>query len=312
MVGVPRSGTTMIYEALSARQDLAWFSRPLNRLPRYPVVTVLERLASLHSSLRSTMYRSDQIGPGLRRLRRLERLRLGPTEGTRVWGHWFGPRILYDYLLGAEASPAERERGRWIVAQLLRYQGKSRFVSKLAAPGHIHYLDSIFDDALFIHVIRDGRAVVHSLMNFPHWRDTFRLREPAWENGLSGDDLAAWRYSGAEPIALAAIQWRKVIETNRDEAATLAPGRYQEVRYEDFLSDPHGTLDELTEFSALEPAPEAHRFLDQRVVLRDMNVRWTQSFTPREIEIIEELIGPLLAELGYPPGRESQASKHDA
>lgn len=300
IVGMPRSGTTLVLESLGARSDLAWFSRPLNRFPRFPVVSVVERLATLHPALRSTMHRSDQIGPGLRRLRRLERVRLGPTEGTSVWDHWFGERILFDYLLGVEATEAERRRARVFAAKLLRYQGKDRLVAKLTGPGHVAYLSSIFDDALFVHVIRDGRAVAHSLMNFWAWRDTFRLREPAWKNGLDEDQIAEWRASGALPPTLAAIQWRRVIETTRREAAALPPDRYTEVRYEDFLADPHRMLDEITGFCGLPRSEECHAFLDRRIRLRDMNYQWREGLTEQEVGQIEDSAGDLLSELGYP------------
>jgi hypothetical protein len=297
---MPRSGTTLIHESFSARSDVAWFSRPLNRIPRFPSVTVLERLGTLHPALQSTIHRSDQIGPGLRRLRRLERVRLGPTEGIPVWEHWFGGRITGDFRLGERADDSVRRGAHELLAKLLRYQGRDRFVAKLTGPGHITFLDSIFEDALFLHVIRDGRAVVNSLMGFPAWRDSFRARAPAWENGITADQLREWRQSGGSPHVLAAIEWRTVIETTRAEAAQLEPGRYTELRYEDFLADPHAKLDEVSAFCRLPRDSEAHRFVDRRD-LRDMNYRWREQMGAAEIEGVEARVGDLLAELGYPP-----------
>jgi hypothetical protein len=297
-VGMPRSGTTLLLEVFSARSDLAWFSRLMNRFPRLPALSVTERLA-VHPSLRSTMRRSDQIRPRLRRLQRLERVRLGPTEGNTVWRHWLGDWFTSEYLLGVAATEEERQRARDLVRKLIRYQGKQRFVAKLTGPGRVGYLSSVFPDALFIHVIRDGRAVVHSLMNFPAWRDTFRYREPAWRNGLSEQDLARWRGSGASPLALAAIEWRAVIESIRTEAAKLAPAQYFEVRYEDFLADPHGKLDQITAFCELPRSRAAHEFMNRRIKLRDMNYQWRRAFTPEQVDVLDDLTGNLLSELGY-------------
>lgn len=307
IVGMPRSGTTLIHESFSARDDVAWFSRPLNRMPRFPIVTAVERLGALHPSLRSTIHRSDQIGPGLRRLRRLERVRLGPTEGIHVWRHWFGREIVSDFLLGVEADESVRRGAHELVAKLQRYQGKDRFVAKLTGPGHLTYLSSIFEDARFLHVIRDGRAVVNSLMSFPPWRDSFRVREPAWQNGVSAQRLDEWRRSGASPLTLAAIQWRTVIETIREEAERLDADRYTELRYEDFLADAHRRLDEISAFCGLPPGDAAHSFADRRT-LRDMNYRWQRELTGREIEMIEDRVGDLLDELGYPAAVESRGS----
>ncbi len=301
-VGMLRSGTTLMLEVFGARSDVAWFSRCLNRVPWLPSVCVFERLVSLHPAMRSTIYRSDQIGPGLRRLRRLERLRLGPTEGTPVWRHWLGDRFMDDFLLGVDASDEERERFRCLVTKILRYEGKPRFVAKLTGPARIHYLSSIFPDARFIHVIRDGRAVVNSLLkNHPGWRGTFREREPAW-TGLGPEHLQRWSEHESSSSALAAVEWRAVVEAAGSEAGELAPGRYMEIRYEDFIADPHRRLDELTAFCGLPRSTDAHAFLAERVQIRDMNYQWSSAMTEAELTQLDLLIGGLLEELGYARG----------
>lgn len=295
-VGMPRSGTTLLLEAFAARSDLAWFSRYLNLVPWLPSVCALERLAGLHPSFRSTIYRSDEIGSGARRLRRLERLRLGPTEGTNVWRHWAGERFTSDFMLGVEANDRDRRRLRMVVSKLLRYEAKPRFVAKLTGPTRIGYLSGVFPDARFVHVIRDLRAVAHSLLhNHPGWRDTFRAREPAWE-GLSEEHLERWRELGGSPLALAAIEWRAVIESARREASEVAPDRYIEVRYEDFVADPHGRLDEITAFCELPRSSEAHGFLDRRIRIRDMNYQWREAFGRTEVQLLDDLRGELLSE----------------
>ncbi len=296
VVGMPRSGTTLVLEVLSARSDLAWFSRPLNRVPWLPAVCTAERFAAVHPSLRSIMYRSDQIGTGLRRVRRLERLRLGPTEGTNVWRHWAGERFMSDFMLGVQATDRDRRRLRMLVSKLLRYEAKPRFVAKLTGPTRVGYLSSVFPDAHFVHVLRDLRAVAHSLLhNHPGWRDTFRTREPAWE-GLDEELLKLWTELGQSSLALAAIEWRAVIESARSEASEVARDRYLEVRYEDFVADPHGKLDELTAFCDLPRSPEPHEFLDRRISIRDMNYQWRKSFGPEEVKLLDDLGGDLLGQ----------------
>jgi len=306
-VGMLRSGTTLMLEVFGARSDVAWFSRLLSRAPWLPSVCILERLASRHPNLRSTIYRSDQIGPGLRRLRRLERLRLGPTEGTPVWRHLLGDRFMDDFLLGVDATDEERERFRSLVTKILRYEGKPRFVAKLTGPARIHYLSSIFPDARFIHVIRDGRAVVNSLLeNHPGWRGTFRERQPAW-TGLSAEQLQRWKEHESSPSALAAVEWRAVVEAARSEARELPPGRYMEIRYEEFIADPHRRLDEITAFCGLPRSADAHAFLTQRVRIRNMNYQWSNAMEAAQLLQLDLLIGGLLADLGYPRAGTEEA-----
>jgi hypothetical protein len=292
-VGMPRSGTTLMFEAFAAHPDLAWFSQYFNRLSRFPSVSVLSRIADLHPKLRRRVERSDQS-------RRLSnRLRVGPSEAALAWERYSGARFHTDFLLDAEASADERDRLHATVSKILLYHGKPRFAAKVTGPARIGYLTSVFPDARFVHIIRDARAVVQSLMRAPFWKDTWRLREPAWCGGLRDDELATWERLDRSPVALAALEWRAVIRTARQEASRLATGRYREVRYEDFLSDPHSVLGQLFSFCDLREAVAAHALLDREFELRDMNRQWRDRVSGPEVDLFDELIGELLGELGY-------------
>jgi omega-hydroxy-beta-dihydromenaquinone-9 sulfotransferase len=296
-VGMPRSGTTLIFEAFAAHPELAWFSQYFNRLSRFPSVAVLSRIADLHPKLRRRIERSDQS-------RRLSnQLRVGPSEAALAWERYSGARFHTDFLLDAEAGADERDRLHATVSKILRYHGKPRFAAKVTGPARIGYLTSVFPDARFVHIIRDARAVVQSLMRAPFWKDTWRLREPAWSGGLRDDELATWERLDRSPVALAALEWRAVIRTAREEASRLATGRYREVRYEDFLSDPHSVLDQLFFFCDLREEVAPHALLDREFELRDMNRQWRDRLSGPEIDLFDGLVGELLGELGYERAR---------
>jgi hypothetical protein len=294
-VGAPRSGTTVVFNVFAARPDLAWFSQHLARFPDWPSVTALTRLADLGRGFRKSIDRSD-----LRR-GRFERLRVGPSEAYPVWERYCGERFVYDFMLGATATPGERDRVHRLIEKLQRYQGKQRFATKITGPARIGYLASIFPDAHFVHVIRDGRAVTSSLLRVHFWRDSWRERRLSWSGGVEEEDLDPWRDSDDFPLALAALQWAAIVSAARDEARELAPGHYVELRYEDFVTDPHRVLDEVTVACGLPSAREPHEFLDQRVDLRDMNYRWREDFDDRQIGLLDDLVGEQLRELGYEP-----------
>jgi hypothetical protein len=301
-VGMPRSGTTLMFEVFAAHPDLAWFSQYFNRLSRFPSVAVLSRSADLHPKLRRRIERSDQS-------RRLSNhLRVGPSEAALAWKRYSGTRFHTEFMLEAEADADERDRLLATVSKILRYQGKPRFAAKVTGPARIRYLTSIFADARFVHIIRDARGVVRSLMRAPFWKDTWRLREPAWRGGLTNEELATWERLDRSPTALAALEWAAVIRTARQEASRLPPGRYREVRYEDFLSDPHPVLDQLFSFCDLRESPDSHALLDRDFELRDMNRQWHAGFGGSEIDLFDELIGDLLVELGYERGRSDSSA----
>ncbi len=293
LIGMPRSGTTLLFSVLAAHPELAWFSQYLERAPGRPAVAALSRVVDRAPALRKSVDRHGE------RRSRIGKLRIAPDEAYAVWERCCGERFRYDYLLGARASAAERSCARDIVAKVMRYQGKPRFAAKITGPARIGYLSSIFDDARFVHIVRDGRAVVDSLMRVPFWKDSHRMREPAWSGGLSDDALGEWRARGESAPELAAMQWRAVLETAREEAAAIEPERYTEVRYEDFVSDPHDVLDQITEFCDLPRKRGPHAFIDERVEIRNLNDRWREGPNAAEIERLSALLEEPLREHGY-------------
>jgi hypothetical protein len=299
LVGMPRSGTTVIFEVFAARRDLAWLSQHLQRSPGTPALAMLSRMADLTPSMRRSVSRSDQLRPWL------ERLRVGPVEAYDLWEHCCGEKFRYDYLLGVHARPEESRCVRSTISKVARFQGKPRFAAKITGPARIGYLSSVFPDARFVHVVRDGRAVVQSLMRVQFWRQRERMHEPAWRNGLVEGDLADWERYERSPLALAAVQWRRVLESSREEAAGLAPDRYAEVRYERFVSQPREVLDAVASFCQLPRSARAEEFLETRFELRDMNFQWQERFDDGEIAMLNDLMGSTLEEFGYdvdPPG----------
>lgn len=302
LVGMPRSGTTVLFESVAAHPDVGWFDYHLERFPRHPAVTRLARLCDWGFAFRKSVNRSSERTPFL------EKLRDGPSEAYSVWEDCCGEKFRYEYLLDTRPSDAEREAVRDRVARVLRHEGKRRFVAKLTGPARMGYLLDIFPDARFVHVVRDGRAVVHSLLRVGFWKDTWRMREPAWRGGLDAADREALARAGGSPLALAAVQWRAVILRTREEAARHRPGRYVEVRYEDYLHEPADTLARVFEVAGLPSSERVERFVATRLRPQPRPERFPEAFSSEDLALLEEIMGPLLDGLGY-PRRSATASR---
>ena len=150
LLGAPRSGTTLIFNTLAARSDLAWFSHHLSRLPRWPSVTVLARLAGRGGGLRKSIDRSDRARG------RLEKLKVGPAEAYPVWKHYCGDRFPFDALADGGATEEERRNMRRLVAKVMRYEGKTHS-RPVAGPARISYLSSISPGCPVPQCDRDGQ-----------------------------------------------------------------------------------------------------------------------------------------------------------
>ncbi len=294
LVGMPRSGTTAIFESLATHPDVGWLSYHLDRFPRALPLAGLARLCDLGFFFRKAVNRSSESRPWL------ERFRDGPAEAYQTWESVCGEKFRFDYLLGVRATPEEREAVRRLVRGVLSWQGKRRFVAKLTGPARMGYLLSIFPDARFVHIVRDGRAVVASLLGVDFWRDTWRMREPAWRGGLRPEELEAWERAGRSPAVLAALQWRAVVERAREERAALHPAVYEEVRYEDFLASPLAVMDRIWSAADLPPSERTRRFIEERLRPAPRPERFRDALEPADLAAVEALCGDLLRALGYP------------
>jgi hypothetical protein len=288
-----RSGTTMFFDCLGAHPELGWPSQYLNRLPGLPPLAALSRTADLGNGARRWVNPSHVRGASR------GRLWPGPSEAVLLWQSWCGDRFASDFLLDEEPPETQIADVRRRVRGLLRWQGKQRFAAKFTGPLRLRYLSALFPNARFLHLIRDPRAVVASLFGVDFWKRTWRLEAPAWSGGLDDVKLASWAEANHSPVALAALQWRTVIELGRREAEPLAPDRYTELRYEDLTAAPHETMSDALEFFGLPPSTRVDDALDRHATTGDMNAKWRRTLDDEDVALIEKLTGGLMSDLGY-------------
>jgi hypothetical protein len=264
IVGMPRSGSTAFYTTLARHPDVAWISQTSKKLPRSVWLT---------------------------RLLMLVRWDRRPTEGHLIWKKFVSPEALDDVLRREDVTPEQRQYYRRLVKAHLRLQRRSRFLSKYTRNVlRLEYLDEIFPDALFLHLIRDPRAVARSVL----WmRETHGGRDEYW-----GVRPPGWqRLRELDPVSAIARQWRMTIEYARSSAEALDPERYLEVRYEDFCESPAETLRRVGEWADL---VWSEGLLEHVTVdIESQNHKWRDELTLAEIATFDEVAGDLLRELGY-------------
>ncbi len=183
-----------------------------------------------------------------------------------------------------------------VYQEMARARGKQ--IAGEKSPGYVKrlpLLGALFPSAKFVHVIRDGREVALSLLD---WGE----KGPARIYDLWQD----------EPVAVSALWWASYVRTGQYDANALGPTRYHEVRYEDLVAQPELTLRKLGRFLELPYAPEMARYHEGRrrgkpgrsakkrwlpptPGLRD----WRTEMHDRDIALFEALSGDLLSELGY-------------
>lgn len=203
-------------------------------------------------------------------------------------------RNLYSDLLD---TPAESRALAWILNRFYLYHassvkpGASRWGDK--TPLNTFFLPqihSVFPDATFIHMIRDGRDVVRSIV----------------EAGLGSFDYAIERWISAVRVA--------------QEFGSKNPRQYIEIRYENLVTNVEEEIVPLC--SALDLTFDSC-MLEHHTVARDLgdvtqyahlsNARepitmrhvgkWRQAFDSRQLRVLERRLGPTMDRLDYGGGR---------
>jgi hypothetical protein len=171
-----------------------------------------------------------------------------------------------------------------------RERGKARYADK--TPQHVLHLELLtrsFPSARVVHLVRDGRNVVPSLLEVPHGPTRY----------TEGVDY-----------------WRARVLAGRQAGEALGPSRYVEIRYEDLVEDPEARLRDLCAFLDLEYAPEMLEYparagelvsgtFDARQHLgiakaptRDVR-EWRRSTPDHDIQLFETIAGDALDAFGY-------------
>ncbi len=296
MIGMPRSGTSALSEAISLHEKLGWFSNYLNKYPTLPILSLLDRVTTIPGfgwNLRGKKKQEKSLTSRVRRYLPYS------SEANNVWETYCGDKFLWDYLISTEASPAEKAKIKKYINFVLVCQGKDRFFTKFTGPPKIYYLSSIFPKAFFIHVLRDPRGVVSSLLNVKFWKKGRGDIEPWWKNGLKKEYLHLWETHKMAPAALAAVQWNMITELTWQEKSLLNPKQFVEIRYEDFVQHPHEILSEILSQVGLEDSHIAHKYLNSFGSLKNMNFKYKRLLTKEEIKIVEEITNPIASKAGY-------------
>jgi hypothetical protein len=278
LVGCNRSGTTMLRGMVDSHPDIA--------VPpeSYFVVPVLHRAASY-----------EQAG-GLD----LDTL-LADVRGN--------PSFRRNWQLSAESLAALRDNGgppdtaaavAALYAAYAREHGKARYADK--TPQHVLHIELLarsFPGARFVHLVRDGRDVVPSLLENRH---------------------------GPRKFPAAVEYWRGRVLAGRRAGLVLGPDRYLEIRYEDLVADPEAGLAQLCGFLDLPYASEMLEYptragalvagtFDARPHLGiaqppTRNVRdWRTAMPDREVQLFEAWAGDALDTFGYERSGQARSAR---
>ncbi len=294
IVGCHRSGTTILYETLAKHPDLVCWTNASALSPHTPI---------LANRIMATLTGDTQ---GVERFMKdgLKVAHHTPSEGIRIW-ELFSPETGDYYLDETTDNPKMEQYIKSMIRKHLKHMGGTRFLNKNPDNSvRTRYLNKLFPDALFIHILRDGRAVCNSLLKFRQSAEEFF--GPEHRHATSGVKVKAWgdiqRYWREDPLYATGLVWKEVIETLERDSKFIEPARYMDLRYEDFVLSPMEYLRKLAEFCQLRWDPEVEKVYQQetsKLSLGARNDAWKQKLKPEQIDRLLEVIGPKMRQYGY-------------
>lgn len=280
VIGCGRSGTTLVFHALAEHSDFAWISNWSNRFGDSATWLSLAML---------------RHAPGVRALG-TSGVRPRPVEGYRLWTDCFpGFNRPARDLAARDCSDTCAERMRARVLRHMTVQHRARFIAKYTGWSRIGFMDRAFPDARYVHVVRDGRAVAASLLEVGFWEGWRGPEQWRWGPLAEADDQV-WNAHDRSFAVLAGLQWKLLVENIRTAGAEVGE-RYREVRYEDFVQDPLGSVDGLRHWCGLRTDA---RLVDRVAALgvRDVGEKWKRLGAEEQARL-SEVLGPELRSLGY-------------
>jgi hypothetical protein len=282
VVGCPRSGTTLLYHMLSSAGGFANYrseSNVFNLLgPKFGGLrSIQDRQAVLNVWLRSKLFRVSNLDPG--------EISARITSDCHSAG---------DFL-------------QIVMQEVARAQGATRWAD--CTPEHLLYMREIkrqIPNALFIHIIRDGRDVALSYV------------KQGWSHPLPWDRN--------DRLEVAGLYWAWLIHKGREQAKYLGAD-YCEIRFEDLVTSSRQTLSQLSTFidhdldyekiqrtgigSVKEPNTS---FPDDGGASFNPVGRWKDRMPIEQVVAFERIVGNSLSQLGYELTSPATQTKtfHDA
>lgn len=280
IIGVGRSGSTLLHNILTRHPNLAWLSTLCDRFPDRPEIN--------RTFLRALDYPLAELP-----LRRLA----PPSEAYLFWERYSrGFRWPCRDLTSRDVTLKTRSDLLFAMSSVLSDR-RDRLVLKITGWPRVGFLKAVFPGAKFIHIVRDGRAVANSMINVDWW---WGWRGPQnWRWGdLSEEDRAVWEKNDRSFLALAGLQWNLLLDALAQSRDTVSEDDLTEVRYEDLCANPMSEIRRLIDFCELD-LPRAFEEAIRGERIENKNEKYASELTVEQQGILGTVMEKYLRQYGY-------------
>ena len=274
IVGCPRSGTTLLQRILDAHPEIA--------IP--PETFWIPYFFKNRIGITEDGLVTDELIPQLFDYYKFYRMKLDQADVSSLTAG--GPISYAAFVTGVFDLHGE-VRGKPFVGDKTPDYARN-----------IPVLHRLWPEARFVHLIRDGRDVCLSAINWKRKVAKLAKLHPTWSS---------------HPVTTAALWWEWHVRQGRESGSELGQSLYYELRYEALVGDPVGECAKLCEFLGV-PYDEAMRHFEEGRTKNDSSLdaknawlpimsglrNWRQEMPLPYVECFESAAGTLLRELNYP------------
>lgn len=293
IIGVPRSGTTIVQHIFSVHPELVWMSQ--NEIDGWLTSTEKHQIISYYQWLKNNNKKiptSDEalyvlgrdLGPGFKNFPNMPKSSEIPIEGEHFWRKNFGGEYVEDIPLDKKILVVKE------ISNLIERKQKHRFVNK--APQNsmrLFALYKIFPDAKFINLVRDPRAVISSMMKR-------REDEGEFLNGFPHPN--EFEFDELTDVEKFAYRYEQILTYIYDFGKLLDEKNFLTVFYEDLVDDPTQNIKKMLDFCELETSEDFETQIPK--ISSDKNKKWHDNLTNADQKTISQMLKSILEKTMYP------------
>jgi len=259
IIGVPRSGTTMLYRMLCKHPDLAWFSH--EDLQLFFSKKAQERLKEQFTKMKESNEKIPQNERslfvfGLKQQDPLEGTSKIPIEAETFWMKCFGREYITD------VSEDKKDKIIQTIQKVLKKEKKNRFLNK--SPNNnkrLFVLKKIFPDAKFINIGRNPLSAISSMLTRRELEGVFNVPIPRKNKTLGKISLLKQEFLSTIKIIDAVDNYSnayKQITENIHEFSIQHHDNFINIIYEELLAEPEKIVTKILEFCFIICLREVH------------------------------------------------------
>jgi hypothetical protein len=287
ILGTGRCGSTLVHEVLARHADVGFISNVEDHADRLGWTGRFNR-------------RVYDVIPN--RLTAKGGLRYAPSEAYHLLDRQVSPSLSTPFrdLAAADATPWLTARFRRLFEEKAAAAGRPLFLHKFTGWPRSGFVEAAFPESRYVHVVRDGRAVVSSWLQMDWWLGHRGPWDWPW-GPLPEAYEAEWEASGRSFAVLAGLAWKILLDAFDDARAKVPDARWLEIRYEDVLTDPRARFAEMLEFLGLPWDRRFERALDRYEFRSDAAEAYKRHLDAATLGQVEACLEEQLARYRYLP-----------